>query len=653
MFWIELYLIIQISAWFINRMQFHITAGERNALIVLSSLGIKGVLLFLFITLGFQKFVSFPILLTILVYLGYFAWTKIRPLKIGEAFALSIEKKSLSEVSGFWVLVLLFILGLANAWFFPITGADAVWHHVKGMEYGMPLVDFESKKIIHQFRQYPPFIGLLYGWLISSGIVKVTIIFPVLYICLLYIFYYRLYDHVGSSIIAAVATLTVGTTPYLWWHSYLPFLDWTAGVFYVVGVLYWFLLVKKISYPLEKFNKDQNKSLAILSGFFFGLAGWTRPEFLIFSAIPMFLLVCAFDRKNKPIEGRKLTIAYFSMTSLALPSIWFLVILNFNDPLDSIFKQLILTCLALWIGVSLVLITKIRLTYRISIGISIFVLLFYFIGLILVVPVNVSIFTTLIIRLFRLFSVHIFFIGTSLLIIYLFYGRMRQLNVEEKFFGALAAFFISTQFMVYSYSGLKWPTFIHYVNNTFYQPGNSINLSDTRGTIAFYPLLVFFVFCLPKLKQKIENQIVKKYLMAIVAINLTVILIFFAGPRIKFIIQHSNKSYEQISETSGPDDLPNQFSVSYKVANELKNKVDRGLSLVIDMGSNDGLIRSVIAQVLFRHNLLFSNDFGSQQKIKSIKDAYVVTFNDGENGLCTETNSERLGDTGFVLCKVD
>ena len=176
--------------------------------------------------------------------------------------------------------------------------------------------DFESKKIIHQFRQYPPFIGLLYGWLISSGIEKVTIIFPVLYVCLLYIFYYRLYDHVGSSTIAAAATLILGTTPYLWWHSYLPFLDWTAGVFYVAGVLYWFLLVKKIFYPIERFNRDQNKSLAILSGFFFGLAGWTRPEFLIYSAIPIFLLVCAFDRTNKPIEERKLIIAYFSIASL-------------------------------------------------------------------------------------------------------------------------------------------------------------------------------------------------------------------------------------------------------------------------------------------------------------------------------------------------
>ena len=653
MFWVELYLIFQISAWFINRMQLPITAGERNALVILSGLGVKGVLLFSFIILGVQRLTSFPILLTIVVYLGYFAWTKIRPLEIGESFALPIERKDLSQVSGFWVLALLFIFGLANAWFFPITGADAIWHHIKGMEYGMPLVDFESKKIIHQFRQYPPFIGLLYAWLISSGIEKVTIIFPVLYVCLLYVFYYRLYDHIGSSIISAVATLIIGTTPYLWWHSYLPFLDWTAGVFYVAGVLYWFLLVKKISYPIEQFDRGQNDSLAILSGFFFGIAGWTRPEFLIFSAIPIFLLVCAFDRNNKPIEGRKLTIAYFSMTSLALPSIWFLVLLNFNEPLDNMFNQLILACLGLWIGISLVLITRIRLTYRISVGISIFILLVCLIGLILVVPANVSIFTTLIIRIFRLFAVHIFFIGTAFLIIYLFYGRVRQLSIEEKFLGALSLFFISTQFMIYAYSGLKWPTLMHYVNNTFYQPGNSINLSDTRGTIAFYPLLVFFIFCLPEFKNKFENSVIKKYLKTIVAINLVVILFFFAGPRIKFIIQHSNKSYEKITETSGPNDLPNQFALSYKVANKLKEKVERGQPLVIDVGSNESLIRSVIVQVLFQHNLIFSDAFVSKQKIKSMESYYVGTFNDEGNGLCTETKLERLGDTGFALCKVD
>jgi len=653
MFWIELYLILQISAWFINRMQLHIAIGERNALVVLSGLGIKGVLLFFFITSGLQKFISFPILLTIVVYLGYFIWTKIRPLTIEESFVQLKEKKGLSDISGFWVLILLFILGLTNAWFFPITGADGVWHHIKGLEYGMPLVDFESKNIIHQFRQYPPFIGLLYGWLISSGVEKVTIIFPILYVCLLYIFYCRLDGHVENSTIASVATLIVGTTPYLWWHSYLPFLDWTAGVFYVVGVLYWFLLIKKISYPREKFNRDQNNALAILSGFFFGLASWTRPEFLIYSAIPIFLLVCAFDRANKTIEGRKLIIVYFSIMALTLPSIWFLVLLNFNEPLDDIFKQLILACLGLWIGVGIILVTRIRLTYRVAIGISSFIFLVCFIGLILVVPVNISIFTTLIIRLFRLFAVHIFFLGTALLIVYLFYCRMRQLSIEEKLFGGLSLFFIFTQFTVYAYSGLKWPTFTHYFNNTFYQPGNSINLADTRGTIVFYPLLVFFVFCLPKIKQKIKNKVINKFLMAIVAINLAVILIFFAGPRINFITQHSGESHKQITETSGPEDLPNQFVLSYKVANELQKKVERRRPLVISMSSNEGLIRSVMVQVLFRHNLIFSDDFDYKQKLKSPKEAYAIIFKDETNGLCDETNAERLGDTRFLLCNVD
>jgi hypothetical protein len=83
----------------------------------------------------------------------------------------------------------------------------------------------------------------------------------------------------------------------------------------------------------------------------------------------------------------------------------------------------------------------------------------------------------------------------------------------------------------------------------------------------------------------------------------------------------------------------------------LKEKVERGQPLLIYMGGNDRLIRSVIIQVLFRHNLIFSDDFDSQNKFKWMEGAYVVTFNDGRNGLCTENNPERLGDTGFLLCK--
>ena len=99
--------------------------------------------------------------------------------------------------------------------------------------------------------------------------------------------------------------------------------------------------------------------------------------------------------------------------------------------------------------------------------------------------------------------------------------------------------------------------------------------------------------------------------------------------------------------------MPNQFALSYKVANKLKEKVERGQPLVIDVGSNDSLIRSVIVQVLFQHNLMFSDDFVSQQKIKSMESYYLGTFIDEGNRLCTEAKLMRLGDTGFVLCKVD
>ena len=653
MFWIELYLIFQIAAWFINRLQLHIAMGERNALVVLAGLGVKGVLLFSFITLEFQRFISFPILLTVAAYLAYFTWIKIRPLTIGESFALPIERKDLCEIFGFWVLILLFILSLANTWFFPITGADGIWLHIKGMEYGLPLVDFESKKIIHQFRQYPPFIGLLYGWLVSSGFERVTFFFPILYLCLLCIFYYRLYDHVKNSGAAAMATLLVGTTPYLWWHSFLPFLDWTAGVFYVAGALYWFLLVKNISEPIKDFNKNKNNSLAILSGLFFGLASWTRPEFIIYSAIPLFLLVFSFDRKKESIEGRKLVVSYFSVASLTLPSTWFLVLLNFNGPLDSIFKQLMLACLGLWLGVGLVLLTRIRFTLRISIWVSIFSFLVCLIGLILVVPASASIMNTLSIRLFRLFSVHIFFVGTALLMIYLFIGRIQKLSLVEKTLGAFLALFISTQFMIYAYSGLKWPTLSHYIHNTFYQPGNSVNLSDTRGTIAFYPVLVFFVFCLPKIKEGIEFGVVRKKLMAIVAINLVFILLVFAGPRIKFLVEYSDKSYKQITETPGPDDLPNQFVRSYQVASTLIKKVDKQRPLFIPIDPLEGLARSVIIQMLFRHNLIFTDDQDFTQKLEGAKNAYAVSFNGERNDLCVGVKGESLGGTGFVLCQVN
>lgn len=660
MFWIELFLILHMAARLVDRLDLNLPTSERNALAVFSGLGIKSVFLFIFLIFDLSRFIFFPLILTLLLYLLYFAWMKVRPLASDESSTVQVDGKELHWYPGishehpvFWVLAVLFILGFANAWFFPITGADGIWHHVKGMVYSFPNVDFESEQIISQFRQYPPLIGLLYGWLISADIEFVAIIFPILYPCLLVVVYYRVLEHVESSTVAGAAALLVGTTPYLWWHSFLPFLDWTAGVFYAVGTLYWFSLVKAVSAP----GKAQSRPLAVLSGLFFGLASWTRPEFVLYSALPMFLLVCVFDQNGKWAGERNPVIARFAISALILPSLWFAVLLNFDGPLDSTFKQLIMVCAGLWLGLGLVLSGVVRLTPRVSIGVSIFAVAVGLVGLFFVVPPDVSLWTALSVRFFRLFAVHIFFAGTVFLAVFLFTERLRQLPLAEKSLGILLLLFLLTQFFIYAYSGLKWPTLSDFVYNTFVHPGNSINLSDTRGTLGIYPAFVFFIFCLPRIRVDIGSRSVRRILLAIVAINLTVILVVFAGPRIKFIADNFGKSHGQLAETSGPSDLPNQFAKTYQVAHQLKKKKEYVTqSLFLPPGDKEGSIRSVMHQVLFLGKLHFADDPDFKQALKkevSQGRAYGVSLDGVTDTLCYGIWREALGDTGFILCKMD
>ena len=654
MFWIELYLILQMSLWFVTHLGLNFSAGERNALVVLLGLGIKCVLLFIFITLGLERFLVFPVVLSIVVFFLCFAWTKTRPMNFERSSFEQLNRKGFYEFSGFWILLILLIFSLANAYFFPITGADGVWHHVKGMVYALPLVDFESKQIISQFRQYPPLIGLLYGWLISAGFERVTIIPPALYLCFLYIFYYRSYEHFKSSTIAGTATLILGTTPYLWWHSFLPFLDWTAGVFYAVGILYWFVLMKNILGPTKSISVKQNRSLAVLSGILFGLASWTRPEFVLYSAVPIFLLIAAFDCQEEFVDERNPIIIRFSIAALILPSLWFAVLLNFEGSLGTIFKQLIMGCAGLWVGLGLVLFRIVYLTPRTATIVCVFAIAICLIGLFVFLPSEFSPWITLATRFFRLFVVQIFFAGTVFLFVFLFTEKLRQRPLAEKHLGAFLLLFMLVQFFIYAYSGLKWPTLSHYVENTFIHPGNSINLSDTRGTLAIYPAFVFFIFCLPGIKKGVTSGHVKRFLLTTIAINLILILVVFAGPRVKFIAENFDKSYEQLAETSGPPDLPNQFTKTYQVAHQLKEHVIKGQSLFLPPGNRDGSFRSVMTQVLFSQKLIFADDPYFLRDIEEKESrAYVVSQHGGEVKLCSGGDKKVLGETGFVLCQLD
>ncbi|MCH8157707.1 MAG: hypothetical protein IID18_08160, partial [Nitrospinae bacterium] len=597
MFWIDLLAILIVSLWFVVRLGVADSTGERLALAVLLGLGIKSLFLFLFLAFGIQPLLGRQFVLSAGVLLAYVFWIRLRSGAFPEILTQIKRGKMSLGNPACWLLGVLFVLSLVNALFFPITGADGIWYHVKGMVYYHE-ADFESERIISQFRQYPPMIGLLYAWLISGACEQLTVIFPVLYVCLLAIVYQRILEHAGSSKLAALSTLVLGTTPYLWWHSFLPFLDWTAGVFYAVGMLYWFSLAKKLFDSTSDEGGHQVKSLALLSGLFFGLAGWTRPEFVLYSALPLFLLVCVLDRRETPMGERNPILARFSTAALIPPSLWFAVLLNFDGPLDSTVKQLIMACAGLWIAVGLVLSGAVRLTPRVAVGTALAAGSIALIGLFLFLPGNVSPWTVLAVRFFRLFAVHLFYAFTIVLVVFLFRGKIASLSSAEKLLGIFLLLFPFAQFVIYSYSGLKWPALSDFIDATFIHPGNSVNLSDTRGTIALYPAFVFFVICLLRIKGGLESVLVRRVFTGIVVLNLVVLLTVFAGPRIQFIAEHIDRPAERLTETTGASDLPNQFIKTYRVVNRIRKMTSPDAAVFFPSGDREGSIRSVATQGL-------------------------------------------------------
>ncbi|SVC37741.1 uncharacterized protein METZ01_LOCUS290595, partial [marine metagenome] len=95
MFWIELYLIFQVSIWFVIRLGLNFSVGEKNALVVLIGLGVKSFLLFIFIALGLSRFIEFPIILSIIIYILFHILIKIRPLAFEGSWFREPEKKGL------------------------------------------------------------------------------------------------------------------------------------------------------------------------------------------------------------------------------------------------------------------------------------------------------------------------------------------------------------------------------------------------------------------------------------------------------------------------------------------------------------------------------------------------------------------------------
>ena len=112
----------------------------------------------------------------------------------------------------------------------------------------------------------------------------------------------------------------------------------------------------------------------------------------------------------------------------------------------------------------------------------------------------------IVISLYRTSTVHIFYLFTSSLAIFLFFEKLKELSELKKILGCFLILFLFTHFAIFLYANPKWPTLGQFVYATFIQPGNSVNLSDTRGMMSFYPVFIFFISSLPFVRQRLIND---------------------------------------------------------------------------------------------------------------------------------------------------
>lgn len=631
---------------------------EKSALAFALALGFKSLILYALVALGQaesaegQLGVSLGALIVAVVFLGRRSQNPLLP-------SQPSEKKSFLFVLVALILGSLISFSFANAIFFPITEADGIWYHIRGMVF-LQEAGFDSATVVSQFRQYPPFVSLLFAYLLSFGVDSVKIIFPFIYSCLLVIFYCRVSAHTENQKIAACFTLILGATPYFWWHSFLPFLDLTTGFYYSIGTLYWFFLIQKIIDKNEKPTSPLS-SWAVLSGTFFGLAAWSRLEFLLYNAIPVLILIYVLDRSRAFSKKEKNKILLcLAVPTLILSTLWFVTLAGFDTSIEKRVLAVGFVGLGMWLLVLINLKWNFHLHKTRLIGMGVLAAVGYVTLMLVGGPQSVTLVKALAIAMTRSISVHAFYSCTLFLGIFLFFVKFKNLSAPEKLLGWFLLFYPLMHFLIFSYSEPKWSDLSTYMDILLVHPGQSINLSDTRGMLAFYPLLIFFIAGLPVIKKSFpvsEGRWAQTLIGGIVIGNLVVIVVFFLTPRMQFFLDHEGLSRSQLLETAGSRDMPNQLKKTYKVANGIRELTPLTATIFMPPGDRlQGSFRSAATQILYPRKLIFGEDENFEKKLKEgieSETSYFVFSPDWKPEFCKEPSRIVLTDSGFGMCRVD
>ena len=338
---------------------------------------------------------------------------------------------------------------------------------------------------------HPPMVPLTFLIMMLLGVGYGKIVFPLYYLLFVIIYYFRISNAVKDKTICILSTLVLGTTPLIWWHSFLVGNNLISGFYYSIGVLLWFETLKQ---------QPEGRGYAILGGFFLGFSSWCRVEFLWYSLVPV-LLTIFFNR------GQKKSNMFISLClPIVLVNLWVpITLLTLPDyyifhkkEFSLLLLSLILLALTYFFDVSkLVKYIKEKINwFLLGIIISIFPVSSHYAGSITQGITNII---TSIIRTIITFP---HYPGVCLLLILILGFKSILLTRVQKYMAFTIITYLSIHLFIYS-TGAKYRYISKYLELFIHNPGFMVNSSGVREAIAFFPILLFLlVTCHDKLLEK-------------------------------------------------------------------------------------------------------------------------------------------------------
>ncbi len=152
-----------------------------------------------------------------------------------------------------------------------------------------------------------------------------------------------------------------------------------------------------------------------------------------------------------------------------------------------------------------------------------------------------------------------------------------------------------------------------------------------------------------------ESRSIKRFLRAVVWLNLATLLIVFAGPRFFFMATHQGMTQAEYSRTLGTYDLPNLFWQSFELAEAIRLATPKNANIFLPEAGGPVLAPSALYRTLLPRHLFFKGtpEYNRYRGAAPLLSRSWRVVSADQKHSCRKKHTEPLTGTDYWLCRID